>query len=235
MKDTTKHYNEAYYEEHYQHVLGNDAYYGLLSSYWTKSIFEPLLPYARFNDSSVLDYGCGTGVVSAAMKNVTCFDTSECARKLLKDRGRTVYERAEDIPKGSFDAVLCSHSLEHYPNPMEELKAFRNYVREDGYLVLVLPVEVDTEVLLMPDNNQHLYCWTFQTISNLLHLCGWKPMFGEKIYGPFLLGTLGHMIPDQTAVLLAHKLGKLRGILPTKGGFPSMLVLAQKVDDVTTS
>jgi hypothetical protein len=48
------------------------------------------------------------------------------------------------------------------------LQEFQDYVLPGGYLVLVLPVEVELRPALKSDWNLHLQAWTFQTITNLL-------------------------------------------------------------------
>jgi SAM-dependent methyltransferase len=167
------------------------------------------------------DFGAGTGVLTTALKNTACYDVAEYSRDLLRARGRRVYDRHEDIPVGSFDEVFCFHSLEHYKEPKRILESFRRFVRPTGYLILILPIERDFSPSITPDNDQHLYCWNFQTISNLPRDCGWTSGFGCEIYGSFTLHTLGRVLSSTKAVGLAFALGRV------KRGFRSMLVLSQ--------
>jgi hypothetical protein len=173
-----------------------------------------------------LDYGAGTGVVSAALTNVDCFEVSAFARDSLRNTGRRVIERVEDIPLNAYDGILCSHSLEHHVDPHATLSVFRRAIRPHGHLVIVLPVETDYTVYMTPDCNQHYYCWTFQTLTNLLTHCKFRPVFGQIIYGPFLLRTLGRRLSTDLAVSIAHKLGRV------KRSFKSMLMVSRPDESV---
>ncbi|HEY9850406.1 MAG TPA: methyltransferase domain-containing protein [Leptolyngbyaceae cyanobacterium] len=213
-------YNQDYYASHYGRIFANDKYYKLLSLYWKKAIFD-----ANDIDSrvSILDYGCGLGQVSDSLVNVTYFDSSEFAVNFLKERGRKVVNSIENIPQNEFDFLLSSHSLEHSSSPKNELQSFHNYVKRGGKLILILPVEVYLKPSLNPDNDRHFYCWTFQTITNLLFHCDWRPVFQNKLYGPFLLNKLGSVLDEKNAVKIAHLLGKL------KKNYPSIMTIAQSV------
>lgn len=220
-KQSIDHYGENYFVEHYSHLLGDPNYYRLLASYWARIILDPISAFGLSAASRFLDYGCGTGVVSAELSNAAAYDSASYACALLRSLGREVFDQADAIPADGFDAILCSHSLEHYPNPAETLEKFKHYVRRPGFVVLLLPIESDFTPTIHPDNNQHLFCWTFQTISNLLLLCGWQPLLAQTVYGPFLLRTIARWLRPSAAVELARKLGRI------KRGFPSMLVLAR--------
>lgn len=213
-------YDKNYYTNHYNRIVRDNNYYQLLALYWKEAIFcqNNLNP-----DVAVLDYGCGLGQVSAALANVTFFDYSEYAINFLIQQGKTAFSHVENIPKTSFDFLLSSHSLEHSITPAEDLKNFHHYVKPEGKLILILPVEVNLKPSLEPDSNQHFQCWTFQTITNLLVHCGWRPTYQNFIYGPFLLKTLGSMTSQHQAVKLAYWLSFL------KKNYPSLLTIAESI------
>jgi SAM-dependent methyltransferase len=214
-------YNKNYYLTHYSRVFENKKYYELLSIYWKEAIFH------RNNlntELSILDYGCGLGQVSASLSKVTFFDYSEYAVNYLLQQGKNALNRIEDIPQHHFDFLLSSHSLEHSPTPAAELKNFHRYLKPEGKLILILPVEIDLKPRLEPDSNQHFQCWTFQTITNLLFHCGWRPVHQTKLYGPFLLNTLGAITSQNQSVKIAYWLSFL------KKNYPSLLTIAEPIN-----
>jgi len=95
---------------------------------------------------SVLDVGCGGGLLSEAMAGlgarVTGIDLGEAplavAQLHLKESGRTVeYRRisAEDLARerpGAYDVVTCMELLEHVPNPASTVAACAALTKPGG-------------------------------------------------------------------------------------------------------
>jgi predicted SAM-dependent methyltransferase len=86
------------------------------------------------------------------------------------------------VPRKAWDIVLCRHVLEHLESPLEHLKLMRELIAEDGELFLVLPREGHYDSSFTPDLNQHLYCWNFRTINNLLQRAGLRPYINRYAY-----------------------------------------------------
>lgn len=214
-------YDQQYYKSRYGKVLDSPEYYHLLSQHWKYSIFSNL---DLDPEKPTLDYGCGLGQVSAALSNVTFFDPSNFANAFLRSRNRIVVNSPDAIPKHCFDYLISSHSLEHSPTPVEDLRRFHEYLTPTGKLILVLPIETKLNPTLEPDFDQHFQCWTFQTITNLLCYCGWQPLKQTYLYHPFLLKSLGlrTTIPENQAVRISAWLGQL------KKAYPSLLILSKK-------
>lgn len=212
-------YNANYYESHYGRLLSDDRYFAIRALYWKKAI---MAVHKIPQKSLILDYGCGTGQVSMAFPNTHFYDISEFSQKLLRQHGKTVYQQSCEIPSGKFDFILSSHALEHSPRPFEDLLTFGRFVKPGGQLLLILPIERDFRKTLTVDNNNHLFCWTFQTICNLLHASLWKPLVQTYVYDSFALGILSRFLPAESAVSLAWKLGRV------KRSFKSMMIVASK-------
>lgn len=212
------HYDEQYYRDHYAQFLGDDTTNRLIGEFYKTAVFDRLTAAA----SRVLDYGCGPGHLSAGVA-AECYDPSEFARTFLRSRGRQVYDTAAAIPDAAFDTVLCSHALEHAKHPPDELGTIRRVLTADGQLVLILPVEeVPGRPTRSADDNRHLYCWNFQTVTNLLLECGFAVRHQEVFHGPFLLRQLGKVMTARTAARWAAVAGRW------KRNYPSILTAAGK-------
>lgn len=215
-------YDDTYFYSHFEELIKNKDVYELLSRYWMEAIFYK---NGLDTEASVLDYGCGLGQISAALKNVIYFETSKFAINFLKKQKKQIVA-LEDLPTNYFDIILSSHLLEHLPNPYELLIRFHKYIRTGGRLIIIVPIEHEQvknlKPVLEPDYvNHHLYCWTFQTITNLLIYCDWQPIYQSKIYGPFLLKTSASFLPRNCAVKIAFHMGRI------VRNYPSLLTIAK--------
>ena len=132
----------------------------LAHKWWDKtSEFKPLheinplrLNYidnvASLKDKTVLDVGCGGGILSESMADkgakVTGIDLGEKALKVAQlhslDSGVTVdyqliaaEELAEQQP-ASFDVVTCLEMLEHVPDPASVVAACAKLVKPGGHV-----------------------------------------------------------------------------------------------------
>lgn len=97
---------------------------------------------------SVLDVGCGTGMLSEQLLGalpscrLTGIDLSpamvERARARLADRAEVREADAERLPfhDGAFDLVVCNDSFHHYPDPDRAAFQMWRVLRKGGALVL---------------------------------------------------------------------------------------------------
>lgn len=103
---------------------------------------------ASLNGSTVLDVGCGGGILSESMAlrgaNVTGIDLGEKALKVAQLHGLesgvqvdyrlvSVEALAEEAP-ASFDVVTCMEMLEHVPDPAAVVHACATLVKPGGHV-----------------------------------------------------------------------------------------------------
>lgn len=89
----------------------------------------------------------------------------------------------EKTRKNTFDVVFLCHSLEHLEKPFESLKLIRSKLKKEGKIIIILPIEKHKKVDFRLDRNQHLFCWNFRTINNLLIKTGFKIIKNEYFRG----------------------------------------------------
>jgi len=204
-KMPTDFYEKTYYDSHYAQFLSDAAYFELKGLFWKKAI-QSLWKVP--DNCQMLDFGCGLGQVTAAFPKCAYYDLSEFSRQFVRKRGNVVYNEPGEIPEAHFDVILSSHSLEHTPDPCELLQRFTRWTSAKGELILILPIERDFSPRLEVDKDNHLFAWTFQTISNLLHATGWQPCLADWIYDSWGLRQLSKRMGKESAVDLAWRLGK---------------------------
>ncbi|MCS5489184.1 class I SAM-dependent methyltransferase [Algoriphagus limi] len=213
MKTSDKKYDEKYYNSVYKTHLNKSGYSLKLSSFWMYNIFT----YYGFDlkDKKILDFGCGPGHLTDSI-NADCFDVSEYAKQKLKDKGRFFFELRSEIPQNYYDYILSSHSLEHSIEPNIELKRLYESLKDNGYLFLCLPIESSPgQKVFHQDIHKHMYCWNFQTITNLLIESDFSIVIQDIIHGPTGLKYLNNF-------KMIRSLGRI------KSHFPSIFVVAQK-------
>jgi SAM-dependent methyltransferase len=144
------------------------------------------------SDARILDLGCGIGQSIALVPGASGWDLSEESLRLCQSRGIRVFEQLEAIPAESFDLVFSRHTLEHVSEPVQYLENARRFACDHGRLRLLLPgTERRTLTTRVDMVNLHLYCWTPQTIVNLLHVSGWA---AEQVaYTPY--GGYSRLLP----------------------------------------
>ena len=98
--------------------------------------------------TDLLDCGCGTGPMISLLyekdptKRYTGIDITPRMIEVAKSKGlagvRFVVGDCEALPFGedSFDAVICSNSFHHYPDPQKFFHSVRRVLRPNGRLIL---------------------------------------------------------------------------------------------------
>jgi ubiquinone/menaquinone biosynthesis C-methylase UbiE len=103
----------------------------------------------ELSPSSVLDVGCGNGNLLALLNNssrkLAGADLSpEMLRHAWAKLGDGIDLKvtdSENLPwnPGSFDAITCTDSFHHYPNPAQVLLEMRRVLKPGGYIVIADP------------------------------------------------------------------------------------------------
>ena len=127
-----------------------------------KDDYPPMLvELERDPFEDVLDVGCGTGPVFSLLsekypeKHYVGLDLTPAMIETAQAKGLPCAEfvvgDAENLPFGdeSFDAVLCSNSFHHYPNPGAFLREANRVLRPGGKLILRDYTSSDFVVWLM--------------------------------------------------------------------------------------
>ena len=97
----------------------------------------------------ILDVGCGTGVLGAALKQqdparyvagiTHSAQEAERAREVLDQVLIADLETCDFDHLGQFDCVICSHVLEHLRNPEQVLARLRTLLVSSATIVVALP------------------------------------------------------------------------------------------------
>lgn len=104
--------------------------------------------YAALQDKTILDVGCGAGLLSESLAkenaHVTAIDLSDDVLAVAREHAATaslqiqydaiaVETLAEQKP-ASFDMIMCMEMLEHVPNPASIIQACHDLVKPNGLI-----------------------------------------------------------------------------------------------------
>jgi len=183
------HYNEQYFNK-YQKEMGE---FGGKANLF---LFDK---HVHTSDT-VVDFGCGGGFL---LHNLNCqekigVELNPTAREYcIKVNGIKCYESLNAVEDESVDLIISSHCLEHTPNPFELVSILYRKLKNNGRIVIVVPLDSHKYAWVPNDINNHLYSFSPMNLGNILQGVGfkditattvlhkWPPKFGEitKIFG----------------------------------------------------
>jgi 2-polyprenyl-3-methyl-5-hydroxy-6-metoxy-1,4-benzoquinol methylase len=176
IKNASRHYlgDEGAKYEQIQHPNLNSPRYPYEFSFFK--------PYIKEEDT-VLDFGCSNGGILRYSKqhaqNSFGLEVNEYAANLARAQGLTVFDNLESLSKNLFfDVIYSNHVLEHIPNVASTLEQIRSKIKNNGKLLLKLPMDdwraKEQKQWNSEDINHHLYAWTPLTLGNLLLETGFR-------------------------------------------------------------
>jgi ubiquinone/menaquinone biosynthesis C-methylase UbiE len=122
-------------------------------------------------DSTVLDFGCGSGNLLNALdaKVKIGLEVNPYAVAHAEKLGIKVFSNISQIPSESVDHVISNHALEHVPSPLESVREIRRVMKNGGQLTICVPIDDwrRAKSFNPADINNHLHTWTPQLLGNL--------------------------------------------------------------------
>lgn len=135
--------------------MDNDDYFAL-RNIESKTYKEFMLPaylteVLTERNAHILDFGCGFGQVISALKqngfsNIEGADINSEAINYLRDRQIAVHDLTSELDfydshAGSYDFVIMSHVLEHFPKTevINQLRLVRKVIKTGGALIVMVP------------------------------------------------------------------------------------------------
>jgi SAM-dependent methyltransferase len=171
-------YEEQYHETVHNSLVNNPRYYEARAKVAKRKYFRTIPENAR-----ILEFSCGLGQDTLYFPNTVGFDISDFCLEFCRQKGKKVINDLAQAENHSFDLVFSAHTLEHVTNPFEILKTLREKLNEKGKLMLILPCESHGKASFEFDVNQHLFCWNFRTINNLLLTAGYSILENKYFRG----------------------------------------------------
>lgn len=142
--------NKEIYKDKSKQTFSNQApiyestYYGKHAKKLYNSVIEKL---NDFSCRKVLDVGCGTGTVLSMLSrnesiSLSGVDLSDemlnIAKQKLNDKVELKIGDSEQLPwvNSIFDAIICTDSFHHYPEPEKVLCEMARVLKSKGHLII---------------------------------------------------------------------------------------------------
>lgn len=105
---------------------------------------------------------------------------AQCRNNRLQVRRVDINQKGLPFNNAAFEAILCSHVLEHLDNPLQVLREANNILSDDGVLILGLPIENNLVGMLLHedyfDDHQHVFSFSVKGAETLLKAAGFVPV-----------------------------------------------------------
>lgn len=126
--------------------------------------------------SRVLEVGCAEGLLGARVKAVRplCYDGIELSRDALAAAARLdqVFPApAANLSAPAYDLVAAFHVLEHIADVAGELRAWLTLLKDDGHLLIEVPLRAGHRLLAHDANREHLHQFSMASMACLLEAC----------------------------------------------------------------
>ena len=133
----------------------------------------------------VLDFGGGDGRMLGGLvdRGALCHlvDYSERVHPGVTKIGDTEH----DIPAdANYDVIICSHVVEHLPDPRETLATLREALAPDGIIYVEVPIEVVGQLPATHEPVTHLNFFTPDSLRALLAFAGYGVSWSRLVAEP---------------------------------------------------
>lgn len=187
---------------------------------WTHPFLDVFLHYVPKNVRTVLDVGCGRGVVGSLIKiyrepeRIVGIDLFEPYINFCKNLGAYTEVRKHDLgttplPFGDqeFDLSVALEVIEHLPKPVGN-RLLEELERVSGTVMLSTPNRLFSQASYDANQSQrHLSRWTIQDLKkrgySVLGVGGLMVFGREILYLSYALGRLTLLLPQVSSSLMA--------------------------------
>jgi 2-polyprenyl-3-methyl-5-hydroxy-6-metoxy-1,4-benzoquinol methylase len=191
-EDSPDLYDESFAKasKHPTYIFDGAHYAARATEVWSEHLAR-LRPYRE--TGRILDIGCSLGFLLHQAQELGWeahgVEVSEYAVKHAREKfGVRVVQgilEEDTYPNGFFDAVICSHVMEHVPSPRTLLRQIRKILRPGGVALILVPTQFASLTYRILGRVRgvgpplHLYFFSRGTLSSLLGQEGFSVVGSE--------------------------------------------------------
>ncbi len=151
----------------------------------------------HIQDKKVFEIGCAAGAILQAFKDRGCnvygCDYGKKYLEFGRNKGLTLEDGSYESLKqyGQADILILSHVLEHIVRPIDFLKDIKQLLKDDGYLLIVLPIIENISKVYQSDifryiQNAHVYNFSVNTTKYVAKCSGYECELLDRSNGIFI-------------------------------------------------
>jgi len=161
------------------------------------------------NSVNILEFGCGGGwnLIPFVRRGANCIgiDYGKEYTQLGREYGLNILQGSLESVKGKYDIIILSHVLEHFLDPISDLKEIKSHLCENGLLYISVPNI--TNLSLAQIQSAHTYYFCPDNLQYYVQSAGFKIIdYGKSqnihMYGLFKRGDIA---PDINLLSLSKK------------------------------
>ncbi len=163
----------------------------------SRLVYRHVSAHAADGFKSVLDFGGGDGRLMHAFLaegcDCTLVDYAEPALEGVRKAGNTLDELKNEE---TFDAIVCSHVMEHLADPLQMTRHLKDYSRPGGVVYIEVPMEIWKRPPIHSEPVTHVNFFTRSTVRFMMESAGLTVLW-------CVLGSHHHPLGHRTAVVRA--------------------------------
>lgn len=158
-------------------------------------VYKTLTRYATGERISVLDFGGGNGkLLTPFLDRGHCCALVDYTLEPLPGIQK-IGETLGDVPtQKTFDAIICSHVLEHLAQPAQMLQRLSSHLSEDGVMYAEVPAEIWKGIRIERDPVTHVNFFTFSSFHELFARQGLNVLEGMQGAGTYGEGRIDILV-----------------------------------------
>ncbi|NQX90103.1 MAG: class I SAM-dependent methyltransferase [Halioglobus sp.] len=138
-----------------------------------RELYQQLHTNLPASSCSILDYGGGNGrLLGALMKMGHKCWTLDLVDQTLPGIGYAGSQIADLSSHPPFDALVCSHVVEHLADPLDTLRKLIPHIKDNGIVYIEVPAEIWNRPPPSIDPVTHINFFTTQSLRTLMEKSG---------------------------------------------------------------
>ncbi len=217
---TAEDYRAFYASDTYRLLYDGEDYEDHYRRLFTSSYGQRMLAAVRRAGGpieAVVEIGAGGGWNLVAFRlagaHVVGWDYSEHLTALGRSQGIQMHRGSirEALAEGArYDVIILNHVLEHFLDPVTELRSLRGLLKPGGILYIGVPATDYPSLALL--QNAHVYYFTDRTLAHYMARAGWliEDVRHENEFRMDCIARPGDAVPLSLATEYRDCLARLR-------------------------